>query len=635
MNSMLQQLFFQPQLRFALFAAEDRSPDKQKSVLYQVQSLFATLQESQKRFYDPRPLTACYMVDGQPMRTGEQMDADEFFRGLLDKLEFQLKGLPQEKVLDRFFRGSFTYQTISKECEHTSEREEAYYNLQLEIKDKSKLNESLEALVASDLLDGDNKYHCDRCNKKVTALRRCTVGELPNVLVIHLKRFEFDVEYVRRTKVNSYLEFPYELNMEPYTKEGLLRRDQANGNGGELPPPTHPVEFYDYDLTGVIVHTGSTDSGHYYSFIKDPESGNWFCFNDRNVSPFDPQYLPEEAYGGIDTSGKFKMNNGMAAFRPNNAYMLFYQRRQPPVPPVEKPIPLHIKSKALPATLYKEIWEKNERFLLDKVVFDELTMDTTRRFISAVAKSSVGHPPVPDFGDFVRTHAGSMAIVSGLEFFVQVQSHAQNKKPMDDFLKELQSALSKNAPASQWFLDKLGARESQWLGQMLVTCTDLDVQMGMVELVCSAARCLMPYEGPHIGEEEAIDAIEVDGVSPLQPAQLIYQKRKGVAVTSLGRMVDKLLEVLLVANDNLESVAGLATLLKILIVEMEPLRFHLVQRHGVRYLMHVYLGKLSSLAVKQPEPTLSPLVAISCVCDSVPRYIHSSFCAGAEAVGGS
>lgn len=30
-----------------------------------------------------------------------------------------------------------------------------------------------------------------------------------------------------------------------------------------------------YKLKGVVVHTGSADSGHYYSFIEDSEK-NWF-----------------------------------------------------------------------------------------------------------------------------------------------------------------------------------------------------------------------------------------------------------------------------------------------------------------------------------------------------------------------
>ena len=30
----------------------------------------------------------------------------------------------------------------------------------------------------------------------------------------------------------------------------------------------HPKEYYTYELTGVVVHTGTADSGHYYSYIN-------------------------------------------------------------------------------------------------------------------------------------------------------------------------------------------------------------------------------------------------------------------------------------------------------------------------------------------------------------------------------
>lgn len=30
-----------------------------------------------------------------------------------------------------------------------------------------------------------------------------------------------------------------------------------------------PSEYYQYDLVGVIVHAGTADSGHYYSYIKE------------------------------------------------------------------------------------------------------------------------------------------------------------------------------------------------------------------------------------------------------------------------------------------------------------------------------------------------------------------------------
>ena len=41
---------------------------------------------------------------------------------------------------------------------------------------------------------------------------------------------------------------------------------------------------YKYRLSGILVHSGSAGSGHYYSYIKIGEK--WYEFNDRKVSEF-------------------------------------------------------------------------------------------------------------------------------------------------------------------------------------------------------------------------------------------------------------------------------------------------------------------------------------------------------------
>jgi ubiquitin C-terminal hydrolase len=51
----------------------------------------------------------------------------------------------------------------------------------------------------------------------VDALKRTVIKKLPRYLIIALKRFEFDFDRMIRVKLNDYLEFPMELNMEPYT----------------------------------------------------------------------------------------------------------------------------------------------------------------------------------------------------------------------------------------------------------------------------------------------------------------------------------------------------------------------------------------------------------------------------------
>ena len=52
--------------------------------------------------------------------------------------------------------------------------------------------------------------------------------------------------------------------------------------------------YFKYQLKGVVVHNGTSETGHYYAFIKDreetkDEEGKWYEFNDTHVVHFDPR----------------------------------------------------------------------------------------------------------------------------------------------------------------------------------------------------------------------------------------------------------------------------------------------------------------------------------------------------------
>ena len=99
----------------------------------------------------------------------------------------------------------------------------------------------------------------------------------------------------------------------------------------EKEPSKYPKEYYEYQLSGIVVHSGTADSGHYYSFIKDrenPESGKWYEMNDAMVRDFDPKEIAAECFGGEDTFTGYNMMQ-MKSVRYRNAYLLFYERKTP------------------------------------------------------------------------------------------------------------------------------------------------------------------------------------------------------------------------------------------------------------------------------------------------------------------
>lgn len=98
-----------------------------------------------------------------------------------------------------------------------------------------------------------------------------------------------------------------------------------------MDPLKYPAEYYQYDLSGIVVHSGTADSGHYYSFIKDhehPESGKWYELNDHIVRDFDPNDIPGETFGGDEIYTTYNMQQ-MKSTKWRNAYLLFYTRKVP------------------------------------------------------------------------------------------------------------------------------------------------------------------------------------------------------------------------------------------------------------------------------------------------------------------
>ncbi|CAN0410558.1 unnamed protein product, partial [Hapterophycus canaliculatus] len=53
------------------------------------------------------------------------------------------------------------------------------------------------------VLDGDNQYCCQACDKKVDAVKGLKFERLPYLLSLQLKRFDFDYETFQRIKLND------------------------------------------------------------------------------------------------------------------------------------------------------------------------------------------------------------------------------------------------------------------------------------------------------------------------------------------------------------------------------------------------------------------------------------------------
>lgn len=97
--------------------------------------------------------------------------------------------------------------------------------------------------------------------------KRACLSYLPNVMIVHLQRMYFNLDTLQNEKLNSRLEFPQLLNLEPYTREGLQLREggalklkkqssfegnnETNENDDDSAKyQNHPKEYYEYTLKG-------------------------------------------------------------------------------------------------------------------------------------------------------------------------------------------------------------------------------------------------------------------------------------------------------------------------------------------------------------------------------------------------
>jgi len=267
------------------------------------------------------------------------------------------RNVSSQRLIESTFKGLLVHEILSQnpaECPHATARTEPFAMLSLPVVNKSGVTQSLETFVEGDLLDHENKYWCDRCSKKVAALKRCCLHDerLPSCLILHLKRLEFDFDSMRKVKVNSHFSFPYRageyLNVEPYTQSGLARAE-AIAQGKPVPPHVErPAGFYDYELVGVLVHGGSAESGHYITVCKgemgrssssggegsDSAASTFFEFNDQSVRPFNPSDIPSLCFGGVETVEIYDRATGTTVQKEvpsrRNAYMCIYERRWKP-----------------------------------------------------------------------------------------------------------------------------------------------------------------------------------------------------------------------------------------------------------------------------------------------------------------
>ena len=178
------------------------------------------------------------------------------------------------------FYGIHVSEIKSTESDYTNASPEPFFMLNIPIDNTKTLQGCIELYTQKEILDDNNKIFNDKTEKKEKATKQIVFWNLPELLVITLKRFNNINE-----KNNEMVDFPLEnLDFSKYVVG-------------------YNKDSYKYDLYGICNHSGGVSGGHYTAFVKNA-NGNWYHYNDTNVS-------------------QVKESN----IKTNMAYCLFYRKK--------------------------------------------------------------------------------------------------------------------------------------------------------------------------------------------------------------------------------------------------------------------------------------------------------------------
>ncbi|KAM9359289.1 ubiquitin carboxyl-terminal hydrolase 2a isoform 2-T5 [Symphorus nematophorus] len=236
-----------------------------------------------------------------------QQDAQEFLRFLLDGLHNEVNRvtvrprgtvedfdhLPDEekgkkmwsKYLERedskivdLFVGQLKSSLTCSHCGFCSTVFDPFWDLSLPIAKgygEVSLMDCVRLFTKEDVLDGDEKPTCYRCKARRRCTKKFTIQKFPKILVLHLKRFS---EARRTSKLSTFVNFPMkDLDLREFASENSINAV--------------------YNLYAVSNHSGTTMGGHYTAYCRNPNSGEWYTFNDSRVTPMSSsQVRSSDAY---------------------------------------------------------------------------------------------------------------------------------------------------------------------------------------------------------------------------------------------------------------------------------------------------------------------------------------------------
>ncbi|CAG8567558.1 13582_t:CDS:2, partial [Gigaspora rosea] len=223
---------------------------------------------------------------------------------IASEIEWEKYLMRNTSIVVSLFQGQFRNKLICLTCNKTSSTYNVFMYLSLPIPTNIKDGEQvdlkmcLNEFTKEEILEGDDAWNCPRCKVARRAKKQLTISRLPDILLIHLKRFSFNGPF--RDKLETKVYFPLKnLDLTSYvptpipqpTLIGSIPKTDIPGSGGSRYNLQQTGPFI-YDLYAVSNHYGGLNGGHYTACVRKNE---WHIFDDSRVSKCDEQSVMTRA----------------------------------------------------------------------------------------------------------------------------------------------------------------------------------------------------------------------------------------------------------------------------------------------------------------------------------------------------
>uniref|UniRef100_A0A8C4WJ20 Ubiquitin specific peptidase 18 n=1 Tax=Gopherus evgoodei TaxID=1825980 RepID=A0A8C4WJ20_9SAUR len=275
LNSLLQVFFMNTHFTVILRRIKVPTVDteQKKSVPYQMLLLLEQMQRSKQRAVYPHQLVRCLTLHN--LKLFVQYDAAQLFLSLWNLIKSQITDGQLADRLTTLYTIRVQEYLVCQKCSFETKRDSNMLTLPLPMFNSCSqrlktLEDSLCCFFQPELLTDNNMCLCEHCERKTPCLQVSELACLPHTLTLHLKRF-----YYRKSswtqKISYCLPFPQSLDFNQ-----ILTQEQCH-------PDAKEKADWQYDLFGVVAHSGLASFGHYCAYIRSLTEGKWYCFNDSSV----------------------------------------------------------------------------------------------------------------------------------------------------------------------------------------------------------------------------------------------------------------------------------------------------------------------------------------------------------------